>query len=322
MASIRKRNGKWQVRINREDISVTKTFLNKRDGETWARLTEIAIERNEFTARNKKAAMTLGDIFDQYNKKVAPLHRSKTTAFMLASLKVKLGDVQIDDFNARELADWRDKRLKEVKAASVVRELNTLSAVLNHARKEWCIQITNPVADIKRPAIGASRTRRLVDDEEAKLVTGLSPVFGHIVRFALATAMRRGEVLSLLWSNVNLDGRVAVLPMTKNGEMRRVPLSKDAIAVLKEQRAVTVQSISGKVFDVTDIALDKAWRRVCRKAGIRGLRFHDLRHEAISRLFEMGLNPMEVSSISGHKTLQMLKRYTHLKAEDLAKKLG
>lgn len=322
MASIRKRNGKWQVRINRDDISVTKTFLNKKDGETWARLTEIAIERNEFTAKTKINVETLGELFDQYNKKVAPLHRSKTTSFMLASLKSRLGDVRVDSFNARDLADWRDKRLKEVKAASVLRELNTLSAMLNHARKEWCIQIANPVADIKRPTVAASRTRRLVDDEESRIIKALPPMYSNIVRFALASSMRRGEVLTLLWANVNLDMQVAVLPMTKNGDVRRVPLSKDAVEIIKEQRLATVQSIAGRVFDVSQISLDKAWRRACRKAGVLGLRFHDLRHEAISRLFEIGLNPMEVSSISGHKTLQMLKRYTHLKAEDLAKKLG
>ena len=322
MASIRKRNGKWQVRINREDISVTKTFLNKKDGETWARLTEVAIERDEFTPKTKKSTETLGDLFDQYNKEVAPLHRSKTTSFMLASLKSKLGDVRIDVFNARNLAVWRDERLKEVKAASVLRELNTLSAMLKHARKEWCIKISNPVTDIKRPSAGASRTRRLIDDEESKLIDALPALYGNILRFTLATAMRRGEVLSLLWSNVDLEAGVAVLPLTKNGEMRRVPLSKDAIVTLKQQRISPIQSIAGRVFDVTQIALDKAWRRACKKAGISGLRFHDLRHEAISRFFEIGLNPMEVSSISGHKTLQMLKRYTHLKAEDLVKKLG
>ena len=322
MASIRKRNGKWQVRVNRDDIAVTKTFLNKKDGEAWARLTEVAIERNEFTSKNKKASETLGELFDQYNKEVAPLHRSKTTGFMIASLKSKLGTIRIDAFNARDLADWRDKRLKEVKAASVVRELNTLSALLNHARKEWCIQIGNPVSDIKRPAVGVSRTRRLLDGEESKLLSALPAVYKNIIRFALATAMRRGEVLSLLWSNVNLEARVAVLPMTKNGEIRRVPLSNEAIEILKDQKIANVQNIAGKVFDVKPISLDKAWRRVCRKTGIGGLHFHDLRHEAISRLFEIGLNPMEVSSISGHKTLQMLKRYTHLKAEDLAKRLG
>jgi len=233
-----------------------------------------------------------------------------------------LGSTKLEELNARVLAGWRDKRLEEVKAASVLRELNTLSAVLNHARKEWCIQISNPVADIKRPTVGASRTRRLVNDEESKLMAALPKLHGEILRFALATAMRKGEVLSLLWININLEARVAVLPMTKNGDERRVPLSNEAIAVLKLQKASTVQSIAGKVFDVTPSSLSKSWRRACRKAGIIELRFHDLRHEAISRLFESGFNMMEVSSISGHKTLQMLKRYTHLKAEDLALKLG
>jgi integrase len=322
MASIRKRNGKWQVRVNRDDISVTKTFTNKKDGETWARLTEIAIERNEFITDSRAGMETLGALFEQYRKEVAPLHRSKTTGFMLTSLNSKLGGTRFDAFNARVLADWRDDRLKEVKAASVLRELNTLSAVLNHARKEWCCEIVNPVTDIKRPAGQSARTRRLEDSEEAKILNELPALYQRIVRFALATAMRRGEVLSLLWSNVNLDARVAVLPMTKNGDPRRVPLSNEAISVLKEQKVSVVRSMVGMVFDVTPIALDKAWRRACKKAGISGLRFHDLRHESISRLFEIGLNPMEVSAISGHKTLSMLKRYTHLKAEDLAMKLG
>lgn len=322
MASIRKRSGKWQVRINRDDISVTRTFLNKKDGEIWARLTEADIERDEFIPKPKKAKETLGEIFDQYNKEVAPLHRSPTTGYMIASLKSKLGGIRMDEFNARVLAGWRDDRLKEVKPASVVRELNTLSAILNHARREWCYPIANAVSDIKRPTVGVSRTRRLLEGEELKLMNALPKPYGNILRFALATAMRRGEVLSLLWSNINLEARVAVLPMTKNGDERRVPLSNEAIAVLKQQKATTVQPITGKVFDLSPISLDKAWRKACKKAGIGELRFHDLRHEAISRLFESGFNMMEVSAISGHKTLQMLKRYTHLKAEDLAKKLG
>lgn len=322
MASIRKRSGKWQVRIKRDDISVTKTFLNKKDGEAWARLTEADIERDVFIPRAKKTSDTLGELFDQYIKEVAPLHRSPTTRFMVASLKNKLGGTKVDEFDARVLAGWRDDRLKEVKAASVLRELNTLSAMLNHARKEWCIPINNPVADIKRPAASTSRARRLLGDEESRLVGALTNIHSGIVRFAIATAMRRGEILSLLWSNVDFDARVAVLPITKNGDMRHVPLSNTAVAILKAQRATNVQSIVGRVFDITPISLDKEWRRACKKAGIEDLHFHDLRHEAISRLFEIGLNPMEVSTISGHKTLQMLKRYTHLKAEDLAKKLG
>jgi integrase len=238
MASIRKRNGKWQVRVNRDDISVTKTFLSKKDGEAWARLTEADIERDEFIPKTKTTTETLGDLFDQYNKEIAPQHRSKTTCFMIASLKNKLGATRIEEFTARELAIWRDERLKEVKPASVVRELNTLSAILNHARKEWCYPIVNAVADIKRPAVGAARTRRLVAGEETRLMASLPPIYSNVMKFALATAMRRGEILTLLWSNTDLDARVAVLPMTKNGSERQVPLSSEAIAIPKNAESI------------------------------------------------------------------------------------
>lgn len=322
MASIRKRNGKWQVRINRDDISVTKTFLNKKDGEIWARITEADIERNDFKSKTKKSKETLGELLDLYNAEVAPHHRSPTTGFMIASLKSKLGGLRIEDFNASVLASWRDNRLREVKPASVIRELNTLSAMLNHARKEWCYEVINFTKDIKRPSGVASRARRLSGDEESKLISVLPAVCADIVSFALETAMRRGEILSIVWHNINFDTRVVLLPLTKNGDERRVPLSNQALEILKRQKALTTQSINGKVFNVNPNSLDKAWRKACKKTGIGQLRFHDLRHEAISRLFEAGLNMMEVSTISGHKTLSMLKRYTHLKAEDIVKKLG
>ncbi len=279
MASIRSRNSKWQARVNKDDLFIARTFLSRKEAEKWALLTEADIERGEFTHKVEKVTETLGDIFDQYINEVATKHRSATTIININSLKSKLGKVRITEFNARTVASWRDDRLKEVKSASVLRELNTLSAVLNHAKKEWCFQITNPVADIKRPAGGASRTRRLVGDEEIRLIKALRPVHARIVILALASAMRRGEILSLTWRNVDLEKCVAVLPITKNGDVRRVPLSMEALSAIKAQKENTIQPIDGKVFDVHHISLDKAWRRACVKAGISGLHFHDLRHE-------------------------------------------
>jgi integrase len=182
---------------------------------------------------------------------------------------------------------------------------------------------------MQHPAIGHDDAKTAVtfreirtEGEEKKLIEVLEPHYARVVRFALATGMRRGEVLSLKWRNFDEVGRVAVLPLTKNGDARRVPLSSAALKVLKEEAQAPVWSIKGVVFDVHPIAMDRAWRRACSKAGIADLHFHDLRHEAVSRLFELGLNAMEVASISGHRTLSMLQRYTHLKAEDLARKLG
>lgn len=329
MASIRSRNGKWQARVKRDGVAVEKSFHNKRDAEKWARLTEAGIERGDYEPAPQKATQgevhpqTLADVLQRYKDEVAGSHRSATTRINVTTLIHTIGDAAISGLNAQVVARWRDKRLQVVKPPSVVRELNTLSAVLNHARKEWCYEVTNPINDIKRPAQGQRRERRLLGDEETRLLTELASHYGLIVRFALQTAMRRGEILNLLWCNVDLANRVAVLPVTKNGDSRRVPLSTEAVNVLVEQRSAmgTVVDFAGRVFPVHHISLDKAWRRACKRAGIVGLHFHDLRHEAVSRLFEHGLNPMEVSSISGHKTMAMLQRYTHLKAELLAEKL-
>ncbi|MCL4682426.1 MAG: site-specific integrase [Rhodocyclaceae bacterium] len=228
----------------------------------------------------------------------------------------------LSDLNAQVVARWRDDRIKEVKAASVVRELNTLSAVLNVARKEWCYDLVNVVEAIKRPAQGQGRTRRLAQGEEAAILEELAPPYRRIVRFALATAMRRGEILALAWKNVDTGERVAVLPMTKNGEPRRVPLSPEALAVLREQAAEKTQAIDGRVFAMPAITLDSAWRRACARAGVEDLHFHDLRREAVSRLLERGFSVAEAAAVSGHKTWKMVQRYCALRAEDLAVKLA
>lgn len=324
MASIRNRTGKWQARIKRNGVTVEKSFLNKKDAEKWARLTEAEIERGDYTPPVHQIIKpeTLGDLLGRYLDEVSISHRSETTGINLQSLRRSLGHVLISELNAQVVARWRDSRLQEIKAPSVLRELNTLSAVLNHARKEWCCDIVNPCGDIKRPSQGEARSRRLLDGEEFKLLRELAPHYARIVRFALETAMRRGEILSLTWHNVGMDARVVLLPLTKNGSARRVPLSTEAVRVLDEQRSKSALSIDGRVFPTSAIALDKAWRAACSRAGISGLHFHDLRHEATSRLAEKLPNVLELSAVTGHKDLRMLKRYHHPKAEDLARKLG
>ncbi len=122
----------------------------------------------------------------------------------------------------------------------------------------------------------------------------------------------------MTWTMVDLRRRVVHLPDTKNGQARDVPLSTAAERIL----AALPRRMDGKVWTYTQEGMRASWRRALMQAAITGLHFHDLRHEATSRLFEKGFNPMEVSAITGHKTLQMLKRYTHLRAEDLAKRMG
>lgn len=326
MATVRRRGGKWQARVKRCGVAVDKSFINRKDAERWARVTEADIEAGRYVPPAKeppKAPESLADLFARYRDEVAQRHRSRTTLFNLDALADKLGGVLLADLDAQVVARWRDDRIKEVKAASVVRELNTLSAVLNVARREWCyIDLVNVVEAIKRPAQGQGRTRRLAPGEEAAILAELAPHYQRIVRFALSTAMRRGEILGLQWKHVDTGERVAVLPLTKNGEARRVPLSPEALAVLREQAAEKTQTIDGRVFALPAITLDSAWRRACARAGVEDLHFHDLRREAVTRLLERGFSVAEAAAVSGHKTWGMLRRYTALKAEDLARKLA
>ena len=199
-------------------------------------------------------------------------------------------------------------------------DLALISHLVTTARGRWGMEsLRNPVLRGHRPKIPAGRTRRLEKGEEARLLGVASPAFAAVLRFALATAMRRSEIAGLRWEQVNLKRRSAHLPVTKNGEPRTVPLSQAAVAILKD----LPRRIDGSVFGVKESTISWTWREVARKAGITGLTFHDLRHEAISRLFEnTDLDAMEIARISGHRTLSMLSRYTHLRAHHLAERGG
>jgi integrase len=220
MASIRKHRDKWQARIKRGAIVTEKSFLNKRDAERWARQIEADIERGEYHPPQpnhpKKVEVTLHDLLDRYDREVAPKHRSESSHFNIRVLKRTMADTILSKFDAQAVARWRDERLKSVKPPTVARQLNTLSAILNHARKEWCYSIANPIRDIKRPAQSQSRTRRLEAEEEYRILAAMEPHYARVVRFALSTAMRRGEVLSLTWKNVDMTSRVPVVQSARS----------------------------------------------------------------------------------------------------------
>jgi integrase len=210
--------------------------------------------------------------------------------------------------------------------ATVVKDLNSLSHLLDVATKDWGTPlVANPAKLVRHPAVAPGRNRRLVPEEEGKLFAACeqsrATMLAAVVRFALETAMRMGEILSLQWRHIDLQKRIAVLPDTKTWDSRHVPLSTAAVAAISPLPRHIEDDRVFWTWQRSD-SLENAWRRAVTAAGIQDLRFHDLRHEAVSRLFELGLNPMEVASISGHKTLQMLKRYTHLKATELVKKLA
>ena len=181
----------------------------------------------------------------------------------------------------------------------------------------------NPVDQIKKPPSLRPRERRLNDGEykrleEASMLTQ-NPHVWPVVIFAIETGMRRSEILGLTWDNISLERQLAYLPLTKNGTSREVPLSTKAADVLRGQWS---RHNTTTPFPVNANAFRLAWERLRKRANLCDLRFHDLRHEAISRFFELGLSIPEVALISGHKDAKMLFRYTHLKAGNIIAKLG
>lgn len=338
MASIKRRNSGYQVQIRRKGFpQVSKAFTSLKDAEAWGRLIESEMDRGIFQDRTEAERNTLGDILQRYMEEISP--RKKSGVLEAIRIKRFLRDENLCQYKAcsltgKLLSTWRDRRLKEVSGSTVNRELNLISHAINIARKEWGIHISNPIELIQRPRENRARQRRLLPNEELRLIAALDEssrdsvgqfktgTRNHWIKpvmlFAIETAMRRGEILSLKWHNISVEKRTALLPDTKNGERRVVPLSTKAIQILNS----IPHSIDGRVFPISEEALKHGFTRLCQRAGISDLHFHDLRHEATSRLFEKGLNLMEVASITGHKTLQMLQRYTHLRPENLLQKLG
>lgn len=328
MASIRNRNGKWQARITRKgEKSIAKTFLAKQDAEKWARQIEIEIDKGFYTSQVLADKVLFKELIERYIREVTPKTKSaKEDTFRLKAIaRNPIGNLKMTAITPINVAKYRDERLKLVSTGTVIRELSYFSSIINHARREWGINITNPIPLVKKPNSPQGRNRILSEEELEALFKALSPKIkssNHwvlpLTKFALETAMRRGEILNLIWNQIDFKRKIAFIPQTKNGESRSVPLSSTAIEILRQ----LPRDISGQVFPVNKTTLSAAIERARAKAKLEDFHFHDLRHMAITKLANKLPNLIELSAVSGHKNLAMLKRYYHPNPEELAQKIG
>ena len=231
-----------------------------------------------------------------------------------------IGGCKVVDLSKSHFEQYREDRLKEVKSGTVKAELTLIQRVFKTAIRKWGYGIlVNPVANIELPESAKPRKRRLLSNELSILISNAdkqrNKYISSIIQFAVETGMRRSEILKLTWNDINLETGIASLYDTKNGNDRHIPLTKIAIELLSN-----LTQSSEFVFPISANCLRLAWERCRNKSNIKGLRFHDLRHEAVSRFFEMGLSVPEVALISGHKDVRQLFRYTHLKPESLIAK--
>lgn len=337
-------SGNWRAQVRRKGSYSADTFRRRKDAEEWALNTERCIDQGITPKQRPNGpAKTFGDLIDLHIHDLyevgKPLRRSK--AAVMEALKLSLGGVKIAKLDRERLIDFGKRRAKQgAGPATLAIDLSFIRTVLSHSAAVHGIDVVAEDVRLARIALsrlgligkGIERDRRPTPDELDDLIEHfesnprqLIPM-GRIIRFAVATAMRQEEICRIEWSDVEMKKKIVQVqdrkdPRHKDGNHQKVPLLNltgyDAWQVLLEQRIVT--RAQGRVFPHNSRSVGAAFRRACGLLEIEDLHFHDLRHEATSRLFEAGLTIEKVALVTGHKDWKMLRRYTHLKPEDLHK---
>ncbi|WP_371425125.1 tyrosine-type recombinase/integrase [Tardiphaga sp.] len=325
--------------MRRKGGALSATFDTKAEAEAWAIATEAKILAGDFaeTVAQGPVAPASGkaakDLFTRYAKEVSPGKRGgrwEEIRIKMLVRRYRLFDRPITAITGPDMAEWRDKRLCKVSASTVNRELCLISSMFTHAMKEWRVGLTlNPCALITKPRKPRSRTQRITVADREAIISKLGwdgtsePMSSRqwvafAFYLALATAMRKGEILSLRWSDIDFDARSAHLDMTKNGDDRDVPLSKAAMTLL---RIVRKREPTAPVVPVRTGHFDKLFRDAKREAGLSQIHFHDSRREAATTMAPKLSNVLELAAITGHKSLSMLQIYYKPRAAELAARL-
>lgn len=338
MASIAKYRGNtWRAIVRRTGYrSVSQTFSTKAQADAWARKIEAEMDQRIYRDIKATAKDTVRAVFEQFRDEVSATRRGAKWEIVRIDRLLRTADFadrRLDQLTPEDIRDWRNARLKEVSPASVNRELNLMSGIFSHAIKEWSVPLReNPVHLVSRPA-GAdkARTRRWSQKEidavlkasgwdEAKQPEVGRDYVGWAVLLAIETAMRLGELTSMRVRDFDGEARAVHLELTKNGDSRSVPLSSKALQWLTFLS--TGREADEKIIPLTSESLGLYFRQVRDDAGLTDLHFHDTRHEAATRLSKKLSNVLELSAVTGHRSLQSLKRYYNPTAADLAAKLG
>jgi integrase len=329
MATISRRADTWQAKVRRKGYPTqSATFQTKAAAERWARSIENKVDTGTLSPVESDARrITLREAIDRYlveftdkkrggNRERARLERWKVH---------ELADRVLAAIRPHDMAQARNAMAERGLGPNSIRlELAPISHLFSMARTEWGLTgLPNPVKEISKPSTaGTERDRRLHGDEETRLLNAAESLTWWVrpcIILAIETAMRRGELAALRWDWIDLQRAILRLPMTKNGEARTVPLSPAALDVLRAMP----RKLDGRVLGTNPDEISHQFAAARDSAGITDMHFHDMRHEATSRLFECGdLNVMEIATITGHKTLQMLRRYSHPRAADIAAKLA
>lgn len=313
----RKRGDAWRIEFMHKGERFSSTHDTAAQATEWAARKILELKDNDKRNPNELPQHTYREAIEYYLEHVTPKKKGERWEVLRFNKLVrdnpKLVDTYLEQLKSIDFAKYRDKRLKEVTATTVTREMELLSAVLQHSIRELGWLKSSPMTTVSRPKEPPPRNRRASDHELEKIIerTGYQkdqPVItknqqvGWCILFALETAMRMGEITAMQWKDVFLSQQFVRLPDTKNGLSRDVPLSEEAerlllqIKGLNDKRVLTLESAS----------LSTLFRRFRDEVKIQDLRFHDLRHEAATRMAQIITNPADLAKITGHTDINIL----------------
>lgn len=341
MATFQKRGSRWRAIVRKTGYPAqSKSFPTKAQAQAWAKSIESQIDSGELTEVEILRSVTIGHVCDVHLR-----HLSRTSArgrrFLSddKQIRASLGEMTtLHALNYQTLAVFCRTRLEldGVKPSTTMANIMYLSGALSTGVLELNLparirtDMAGWIKGLSRAGLIASpskRDRRPTREELSLILThvrhnkALRDIdYAALIRFAVASCMRLSEITELRWDDIDLESGVVVIrnrkhPTGKAGNDQRVPLMGDAASIIAEQPVVTARA-----FPFHSESVSNGFRRICRSLGIHDLRFHDLRHEGISRLFERGYAIQEVSMVSGHRDWGSLKRYVNLRPEELARR--
>ena len=343
--SIDKRGSRYRARVTQQGQRISRSFDTEEAATQWLNQLAKAARTHRFDAALRGATITVGELLDvfieQKTEEWKPNTR-RTTTSKIRSLQAQPPDllgIPAASFCTSHIAEMVNRLRKAhppVAAATIKQNVGFIRTAYNLANARLGFNLDNPVKPGCLPKVNNARDRRLLPNEEEKLLeacakyetdTRCTTPIGLIVRFALETAMRQAEIAQLRWQDIYKDPQLGVTFVTvdrkfsKNNDARKFPLSYNLAQEITSLRSESTEEGS-RVFGSNAPQIRQAFERSAARANLQDLRFHDLRHEATSRLFERHhLEPHEAQLITGHRTIAMLNRYTHLNAQHLLGKM-
>lgn len=351
MARIQTRKGKKRTTYTatvrmKGFTALARTFDTKGEAKSWAADLEKEMRTGRYQDARAAAKLTFADALSRYLEQISATKRPNSARRDRDSAKAILNslgkEISLADVNSQRLAAYRDSRMKDVSPSTIQKEFALLSHMFNVARREWGLPVGNPVADVSRPKLRNGRTRFLTKEEAQRLLdvakkSRNQKLYPYLL-VMMHTGMRPSEAAGLTWGDIDLNARLAKLHITKT-DMRYVPLTEMAENVLRSMRPMDTKNDdlvflplgsmnSARVREVPCLHFKSSFETVRAKAGLEDVHLHDLRHTAASHLLMAGVDIRTLAEILGHKTLQMVHRYTHLlndhklKAVDRINSLG